>query len=146
MVGTYRGSRFLPLGTRVPVPGGTAARQPVPRQMHCTWYPGTHHTISIALQSYHFFYYYNCTENIIINNELNIYLNNSSEHIILQNKNNLNITNLEIFNTLGQRLKEWKNTENNLTSKFDVSNLSSTVYIVKVKTDKGVFTKKIIKQ
>ncbi|WP_159950945.1 T9SS type A sorting domain-containing protein [Polaribacter septentrionalilitoris] len=86
------------------------------------------------------------TDKNIINNELNIYLNNSSKHIILQNKNNLNITNLEIFNTLGQRLKEWKNTENNHTSKFDISNLSSTVYIVKVKTDKGVFTKKIIKQ
>ena len=86
------------------------------------------------------------TDDNMMNDKLNIFLNNSSQHIILQNKNNIDITSIEVFNILGQKLKSWNNIEKVLTTKYAVNNLSSAVYIIKVKTDKGTLTKKVIKE
>ncbi len=58
------------------------------------------------------------------------------------NIENLNGTKIKIFDILGRLVFQEKNPNNQL----DVSKLSSGLLFVKIETDKGIFTKKIIKE
>ncbi|KGL63158.1 T9SS type A sorting domain-containing protein [Polaribacter sp. Hel1_85] len=84
------------------------------------------------------------TENNILNKELAIFMDNNSKEIVIQNLNNINITKIELFNILGQRVKQFEDIENESENRLKVSKLSSTVYIVKIQTEKGNLTKKIM--
>ncbi|KGL63876.1 choice-of-anchor D domain-containing protein [Polaribacter sp. Hel1_85] len=83
-------------------------------------------------------------ENNILNKELSIFMDNENEEISIQNLNNLEISKVELFNILGQKVKGWQNLEKATLHKLKVDKLSSTIYIVKVKTEKGILTKKIL--
>ena len=60
------------------------------------------------------------------------------------NLNNLEILKVELFNILGQKIREWNQFEDLTSLKLKVNKLKSTVYFVKVKTQEGTITKKII--
>jgi hypothetical protein len=74
-----------------------------------------------------------------LNQSLTIYPNPSSKQLTIEFKNT--IISAEIFNALGTKI----NAE--LTSKntIDVSTLSNGVYILQIETDKGLITKKFMK-
>lgn len=59
---------------------------------------------------------------------------------ILYIKNAQNFTSASVYNVLGQPVLETKNTE------IDFSNLKSGVYILKISTDNGSVSRKIVKQ
>jgi len=71
-----------------------------------------------------------------------LYPNPSKRIIKLQYKNNLSIKTIRLFNSLGSLVKEFKATQ----TKLNISKLPTGLYILKIETDKGRISKKIIKE
>ena len=57
-------------------------------------------------------------------------------------KSNIKIVKVEVYNLLAQKVKQFINPKNN---KFSVDELNSGVYLIKIHTEKGVVTSKILK-
>ncbi|HAR71823.1 MAG TPA: hypothetical protein DCR77_00235 [Flavobacteriaceae bacterium] len=74
--------------------------------------------------------------------EITLFPNPVSNELNIDSKDN--IKEVTVFNLTGQQLFSKKG--NSKTSKIDVSNLKSGVYIVEVKTDKTSKTYKVIKK
>jgi len=71
-----------------------------------------------------------------------LYPNPSNSVVKLQYKNNLNISTIRLFNILGSLVKEFKTSQTDL----DISKLPTGVYVLKVNTNKGIISKKILKK
>jgi len=56
--------------------------------------------------------------------------------------NNLQITGIEVYNTVGEKVLSKKGA----ISQLDVSNLTTGLYLLKIKTEKGELVKKIVKE
>ncbi|NVK53778.1 MAG: T9SS type A sorting domain-containing protein [Flavobacteriaceae bacterium] len=85
------------------------------------------------------------TDNSILNNQLNVYFNNTSKEVVIHNTtNNLQIEKVELYNILGQNLHHWKFDNQQQTTIFKTPNLSTAVYIIKIFTNKGKLSKKIV--
>ena len=76
--------------------------------------------------------------------EFVVYADNANDQIVLRNNNNTIIKKVELFNILGQPVKTWKKLDASTLQRLDVNDVASTIYIVKVTTDKGQITKKIV--
>ncbi len=74
---------------------------------------------------------------------LNLFRNNTTDEIIIRNNNSSTFKKIEVFNILGQQIKLWKNFTNTTEERF-YFNPPSAIYIVKVTTNKGEITKKIL--
>ncbi|ARV14447.1 T9SS type A sorting domain-containing protein [Polaribacter sp. SA4-12] len=83
-------------------------------------------------------------KDIELGNDISTYVDNNLKELVIKNKGPKIITKVELFNILGQKVKEWKNLENTNLHKLKVDALSSTIYIVKVQTEQGNLTKKIM--
>jgi len=70
-------------------------------------------------------------------------MNNTTDQIVIRNNNNSLIKKVELFNILGQPIKVWNNLDNNIEQQLDVL-APAAIYVVKVTTDKGEITKKIL--
>ncbi len=75
--------------------------------------------------------------------DFNVYRNNDSQEIIIRNNNNTEIKKVELFNILGQAIKTWKSFDASPEHRLQIS-APSAIYIVKVSTDKGEITKKVV--
>lgn len=77
-----------------------------------------------------------------IKDEVMVYPNPSSEIVIVQSTNNIN--SVSIYTIDGRNVKTYRNplTTNEYT--INVQNLAIGIYTLKVNTDKGIFSKKII--
>ncbi|MFY0629681.1 MAG: T9SS type A sorting domain-containing protein [Flavobacteriaceae bacterium] len=73
----------------------------------------------------------------------NVFRNNTTDEIIIRNNNGSAIKKVEVFNILGQQVKTWKSFTNANEERF-YFNPPSAMYIVKVTTDKGETSKKIV--
>ncbi|MFM9825630.1 DUF1501 domain-containing protein [Flavobacterium sp.] len=82
------------------------------------------------------------TTSFEIKNEVLVYPNPSSEIVVVQSTNNIN--SVSIFAMDGRNVKNYRNplTTNEYT--IDVQNLSVGMYTIKINTDNGIFSKKII--
>jgi len=77
-------------------------------------------------------------------NKILIYSDNSTNEIVIKNNNNQTIKKVEIYNIFGQKVKEWKNLEQKFETRLSTNQLSSAVYLIKLATDTGNISKKII--
>lgn len=75
-------------------------------------------------------------------NGLDVYTN-ATNKITISNPNSLKIEKIELFNLLGQKTKNWKR-QNAIKSILETDKLPHGVYIVRIQTEKGEFSKKII--
>ncbi|WP_282072062.1 T9SS type A sorting domain-containing protein [Polaribacter atrinae] len=82
----------------------------------------------------------------VLESNLKVYMDNDSNKISIVNKSSFTTENVAVFNVLGQRVKNWN--LNVLDEKIDleVGELSASVYIVHVKTNKGTFSRKMLKK
>lgn len=71
-----------------------------------------------------------------------IYPNPATHKITIENTNQDSINKILVYDTLGRLVLE----ENNPSNQLDISKLDSGLLFLTIETDKGVFTKKIIKQ
>ena len=77
-------------------------------------------------------------------NKITVFADNSNKEVVIKNNNNQTIKRVELYNLLGQKVKEWKNLETKFESRLQINNLPASVYIVKVLSDKGNISKKIL--
>ena len=76
-------------------------------------------------------------------NKIFVFSDNVNNELVIKNNNNLNINKIELYSLLGQKVKDWKNVENKFENRLSTNNLSSSIYIVKVFTENGIFSKKV---
>jgi hypothetical protein len=74
----------------------------------------------------------------------NVWMNNDLNQINIRNNNNSFIEKVELFNMLGQQVKVWDNMINTSTHQILEVTAPSAIYVVKVTTDKGEISKKVI--
>ncbi len=84
------------------------------------------------------------TSNIsnITNGNIRVYPNPTSKYLIIEN-NKYNISLIQLINSLGQ-IQISKKVANNYINKIDVSNLYNGVYLLRIETNNGSFTERII--
>lgn len=78
-----------------------------------------------------------------LENNLSVYFDSSTNEIIVTKNESTNIESIEIYNLIGQKIQSWKASFTSLKSRFPINNISKSIYIVKIKTDKGLISKKI---
>ena len=76
----------------------------------------------------------------VLSTEITLYPNPSSSKVIIKIPESLKFKVLEIYNTLGQRIKSFKEKE------FSVEFLSTGTYLIKIVTDQGTAFKNFIKE
>ena len=75
-----------------------------------------------------------------LSNNISLYPNPVNDILQINISNNIEIQNIEIYNVIGRRILETKLKEINL------SQFNAGIYLLKIKTSKGVVSKKVIKQ
>jgi hypothetical protein len=75
---------------------------------------------------------------------LEVFYSNTSESLVLVNPTLRHIKTVEMFNILGQSICTIKPIENTTYSEYEVKNLNSGTYIVKMITDHGTTSKKVL--
>jgi len=75
---------------------------------------------------------------------IQIYPNPTTDFIIVQNKDNQQINTLEIYSMDGKLVS--RNEVNNMECKLSLANLTEGVYFVKVNSQSGVYTQRIVKR
>ncbi|AQS92919.1 hypothetical protein BXQ17_02030 [Polaribacter sp. BM10] len=81
-----------------------------------------------------------------LNDKITIFLDNQQQELVIQNNENLEIKKVLLFNLLGQKMASWNIFKNSIENRLKTKNLSQTVYIVNVQTDKGIISKKIVSE
>lgn len=79
----------------------------------------------------------------LLSNKVAITLNNSVKELTIV-KSDLTINSVELYNLLGQKTANWVVKENTDTKRYNLSNIKRGVYIVKVLSNKGTISKKIL--
>ena len=80
----------------------------------------------------------------VILNTTSLYYDYNTRQIIINNSLGTNIEKIVLYNILGQPIKTWEHLGNNSINRLNIKALPISVYIVKVKTSEGNFSKKII--
>ncbi|WP_452219221.1 LamG-like jellyroll fold domain-containing protein [Lacinutrix undariae] len=77
-------------------------------------------------------------------NALQVFYANTSEHLVLINPNTENIKSMLLYNMIGQHIQTFNTVEIANHSEYTIKNLSTGTYIIKLETDKGSLSKKIL--
>ena len=79
------------------------------------------------------------------NNTLDVLYSNDKEKIVLVNPNLIDVKSIELFNMLGQSVHKFESISESGYSEYDVKNLSTGTYVIKLYTVSGsVSTKKVL--
>ncbi|MDR2972959.1 MAG: T9SS type A sorting domain-containing protein [Bacteroidales bacterium] len=81
------------------------------------------------------------------NNSIKIHPNPTSGELVIDN-GELTIDNVEIFDIMGKNvlLHQLSTVNSPLSIKFDISNLPAGIYFIRITTESGVITQKVVKQ
>ncbi len=80
----------------------------------------------------------------ILKDNLIVFMNNATSEIQIRNNGDAIVEKVILYNSLGQTMNTWKQTNFKTEINLPVSKLSTGVYIVNLETDKGMVTKKVI--
>ena len=85
------------------------------------------------------------TDDLVLEKNISVYYHKETKEIRIENKSNSEIKAVELFNVIGQQVKKWTNfTQSSRKKNLSVHTFSNAVYIVKINTEKGLISKKII--
>ncbi|ARV15348.1 T9SS type A sorting domain-containing protein [Polaribacter sp. SA4-12] len=85
------------------------------------------------------------TDDIIDNAYTNVYADNKNHTLVISKNLEVDITNVELYNILGEKVSLWKIKKQNNSYKLDIKKQIPTgVYIVRLNTSKGEINKKIV--
>ena len=80
----------------------------------------------------------------VIPNQLNMYYNSLNSELVINQLNANKVIDIELYNLLGKKILYWKNRNNkSQIIHRKVTDVSPGIYIIKVRTDRGMFSKKI---
>ncbi|MCH3885553.1 T9SS type A sorting domain-containing protein [Tenacibaculum aquimarinum] len=78
-------------------------------------------------------------------NETTIYYAENTKEIVIKTLESLEIEKVELYNLLGQKVMNWNNVSHETNeTRLKTNNLSTAVYLLNLKTDKGKVSKKLI--
>ncbi|OIQ28277.1 MAG: hypothetical protein BM564_09395 [Bacteroidetes bacterium MedPE-SWsnd-G2] len=77
-------------------------------------------------------------------NKIEVFYSNNNESIVISNPMFNTIKQVELYNILGAKVFDSKKEENSDFIEYEVKNLSTAAYIIKLKTDIGTVTKKVL--
>lgn len=81
----------------------------------------------------------------ILNKKISVYYNGQAKEVKVLVKSSITINSIEIYNLLGQKVNKWLSfNQKNKEISLPTNNLPTAVYIVKINTEKGTVSKKII--
>jgi len=81
----------------------------------------------------------------ILKQNVSVFFNNTTKEIQISKKTDIIIQSVELYNIIGQKVKNWKKLNQNLKEiTLPINSVSNAVYIIKVNTSKGKISKKII--
>ena len=79
----------------------------------------------------------------IINKDISLFYNSLTKEITIDRKN-IELKSIQLFNVLGKRINQWDVSKNSSQKIKLYSNNKPNLYILKINTDKGSLTKKIL--
>lgn len=77
-------------------------------------------------------------------NQLKYYYNSIDKELVINKPINMKILNVEVYDLLGKTIKVWNNFNVTNQIRKKLENISTGVYILKVKTNKGTTSRKIL--
>ncbi|MCG1036972.1 LamG-like jellyroll fold domain-containing protein [Polaribacter sargassicola] len=81
----------------------------------------------------------------ILESNIYVFLDNTTKEIVINNTSNLELKKVQLFNLLGQKVDQWSDLNLDIKeNRLKTRNLVNTVYIIKIETDKGKVSKKIL--
>jgi len=80
----------------------------------------------------------------ILNAKVGVHVNQDTQELVVRKKQTIDIEKIKVYTVLGQEVKRFT-AQNQVEESFALNGLASGVYIVKLKTDKGELSHKIIK-
>jgi len=86
----------------------------------------------------------NSSENEVLKEQIHVFVDAETNEIVIENYNHLAINNVVLFNTIGQKIKRWPTMSSTTSQRLSIKGLSNSIYLLKIKSNKGVFTKKLI--
>ncbi|MEO9569557.1 MAG: T9SS type A sorting domain-containing protein, partial [Polaribacter sp.] len=81
----------------------------------------------------------------VLTNYTSVYNDNVNKEIIISKNETITIEKVKLYNILGKKVNLWKINEQKETFNLKINNkLTSGIYVVKLETNKGIISKKII--
>ena len=84
------------------------------------------------------------TEEVQEQEQLEAYFANDSQSIIINNPRMVNINDVEIINMIGQKVYTFENIELSHSITLKTKSISAGAYIIKLNTDNGIISKKVL--
>ena len=81
-------------------------------------------------------------DDILLENQLGVYVDNSANELVIKNYANLDIKKLGLYNILGQSIKTWNNLGAEQEYRMETK-IPAGIYIVRVTLEEGQIVKKI---
>ncbi|MDB4226378.1 T9SS type A sorting domain-containing protein, partial [Flavobacteriaceae bacterium] len=81
-------------------------------------------------------------DDILLENQLGVYVDNSANELVIKNYTNLDIKKLGLYNILGQSIKTWNNLGTEQEYRMETK-IPAGIYIVRVTLEEGQIVKKI---
>jgi hypothetical protein len=82
--------------------------------------------------------------NELEDNRLQVLYSNEKQRIVLHNPNSKNIESIEVYNILGQSVLNIQEPTSEIYLEYKAQQITTGAYIIKIKTDEGALTKKIL--
>ena len=82
--------------------------------------------------------------NVDILNKLRIFIDKEANEIVIVNNDLININQVDIYTILGQKISDWKIKNPQIENRFKYTKFPNGFYILKLNTQKGILSKKII--
>jgi trimeric autotransporter adhesin len=76
--------------------------------------------------------------------QIEVYFSNEKESIVLHNPNLKQINSVEILNILGQSIYKFKNSSSKNYLEYKTNQIKTGAYIIKIQTNEGSFSKKVL--
>ncbi|WP_373942166.1 T9SS type A sorting domain-containing protein [Polaribacter sejongensis] len=84
-------------------------------------------------------------EEDIFTGKTSVYADNDNNNIVISKNQEVNIQKVELFDILGKKVSTWNINEQKPTYQLDIKKqIITSVYIVRMNTDKGIMSKKVV--
>ncbi|MDB2385268.1 Ig-like domain-containing protein [Polaribacter sp.] len=94
-------------------------------------------------------FYITFSESVLsVDDELNLsletFIDNNTNEIVIKNLNDISIKEVSLYNILGQEVGSFKNIENTLENRLPFTKIPAGIYIINIKTENTIISKKVI--
>ncbi|WP_188599532.1 GEVED domain-containing protein [Polaribacter pacificus] len=83
-------------------------------------------------------------EDVYLENNTQVYFDGISKELVIKNKGNTQLQKVELYSILGQKVSQWELQDGTDEQRFKIQKLPTSIYIVKLQSSNGQFSKKIV--